>query len=84
MVNYPNPFKSETNFRFVLTTNQRVTLNVYDMYGREVAVLAKDKLLHAGEHNIPFSSIGLSSGMYIYRLQIANGHFESGNMLIVK
>ena len=84
LVNYPNPFTSETNFRFVLTTNQRVTLNVYDMYGREVAVLAKDKLLHAGEHNIPFRSIGLPSGMYIYRLQIANGHFESGNMLIVK
>jgi hypothetical protein len=65
---YPNPFNPSTTIRFDLPQAAKVRLAVYDMLGREVAVLA-DEERPAGQHSMRFDAGKLSSGMYIFRLQ---------------
>ncbi len=68
---YPNPFNPSTTIRFDLPETAKVRLVVYDMLGREVAVLV-DGERSAGEHAVLFEAGKLSSGVYIYRLQAGN------------
>jgi endonuclease I len=69
--NYPNPFNPTTSIRFQLPVNDVVRLEVYDMLGKRVAVLA-DGAMTAGMHEVRFDAGSLSSGMYVYRLQTGN------------
>ncbi len=72
--NFPNPFNGETRIRFeVLTGGERtspynVTLTVFDLLGRERAVLFQAPLA-AGVHEIPFDASRFPSGMYFYQLR---------------
>ncbi|MBI2417864.1 MAG: T9SS type A sorting domain-containing protein [Ignavibacteriales bacterium] len=68
--NYPNPFNPSTTINFSLAEKAHVTLSVYDMVGREVAVLVNgDK--PAGNHSVNFSAGNLASGVYLYKIQTA-------------
>jgi hypothetical protein len=69
--NYPNPFNPSTEIRYTLKHADVVYLAVYDLVGREVAVLA-DGLQSAGEHSAVFAGTGLTSGIYFYKLQAGN------------
>lgn len=68
---YPNPFNPETTIRYTLATDGHARLAVYDVLGREVAVLA-DGVQKAGEHQVVFDAGHLPSGLYIYRLETAD------------
>ena len=81
-VNYPNPFNPSTQIPFVLSEAGDVTLAVFDVLGREVAVLVEGRL-GAGSHAAPFAAGGLPSGVYVARLQ-TNGHVQTRTMLLVK
>jgi photosystem II stability/assembly factor-like uncharacterized protein len=70
--NYPNPFNPVTTLRFRVPAEQRVRLAVYDLLGREVAVVA-DAVVTAGEHAVQFDASRLASGVYLYRLTAAGG-----------
>ncbi len=65
--NYPNPFNPSTEIRFSVAVNGYVTLKIYDMAGKEVAVLVNE-MKTAGEHSVMFNASGLSSGTYFYKL----------------
>jgi hypothetical protein len=65
--NYPNPFNPKTTIRFDVSTSGNVSLKVYDVLGREVAVLA-DEYLRAGSYERVFDAGDLPSGVYIYSL----------------
>ncbi|HTX18572.1 MAG TPA: alpha-amylase family glycosyl hydrolase [Bacteroidota bacterium] len=65
--NYPNPFNPATAIRFSIPRSERVTLIVYDILGRVVAVLANGNL-SAGSHTVEFDGRSLSSGVYLCRL----------------
>jgi hypothetical protein len=82
--NYPNPFNPGTTITYrVLSPGPRqVRLVVYDLLGREVAVLV-DGQDHVGEHTVSFDGRRLASGMYIYRLQVA-GEIRTHKMLLTK
>ncbi|WP_158551394.1 T9SS type A sorting domain-containing protein [Rhodohalobacter sp. SW132] len=69
--NYPNPFNPATNITFELNNPGQVTLKVYDMLGKEIATIA-DGHYNSGQHHVNFNADGLSSGMYLYRLQTAD------------
>ena len=69
MQNYPNPCNPGTTIQFTLAKICNVDLKVYDMLGREVAVLVNEKK-DAGVHEVTFDGSGLSSGVYFYRLQV--------------
>lgn len=66
--NYPNPFNPTTQIRFGLPAASGVTLEIYDVLGRRVAVLIDGRTLAAGWHEMAFDASGLSSGTYIYRI----------------
>ena len=72
--NYPNPFNPTTNIRFDLPKNGFAKLVVYDMLGKEVAVLL-DKNLQAARYVVDFNASELPSGIYFYKLQA--GDFTS-------
>ena len=80
--NYPNPFNPETQIAFALPQASAVRLAVFDVLGREVAVLV-DEHLPAGHHEAVFEGGDLPSGVYLYRLETANNTFVK-TMLLVK
>ena len=82
--NYPNPFNPETVIRYQLPEGGLVTLKVYDVLGREVAILINE-FQQAGAYNSTFSisNSQLSSGVYFYRLTAGN-KVETKKMILLK
>ncbi|MEP0008458.1 MAG: FG-GAP-like repeat-containing protein, partial [Balneola sp.] len=70
--NYPNPFNPSTTIAFGLPESGKVTLEVFDVLGRKVATLLNGDNKSAGRYTVNFDASSLSSGMYIYRLQVGN------------
>jgi len=66
--NYPNPFNPATNIRFGLPEQSDVSLEVYNLIGRRVAVIVNETR-NAGWHTVTFDGSALSSGIYFYRLR---------------
>lgn len=67
--NYPNPFNPETRIAFELPATSRVTLTIFDVNGRTVAELIRNRTLQAGAHQGDFSARKLASGIYFYKLE---------------
>ncbi|MFT5143024.1 MAG: putative repeat protein (TIGR01451 family) [Thalassolituus oleivorans] len=80
--NYPNPFNPTTSISFDLPETSAVRLSVFDVLGRELAVLVDGKLT-AGAHAVSFDATGFQSGMYIYRLETA-AHTLTKSMVLMK
>jgi len=80
--NYPNPFNPVTVIGFQLMEAADVTLTVYDMLGKEVAELVKDRRA-PGQYEITFVAAELGSGVYLYRLQ-AGQLVQARKMVVVK
>jgi hypothetical protein len=80
--NYPNPFNPSTTigFRVPGLWSSLVRLSVYDLLGREVAVLVNEKK-EPGSYEVKFEGVGLSSGVYFYRLQA--GEFATTKRLLL-
>ncbi len=81
--NYPNPFNPSTQIKFGITEASNVDLRVYDVLGREVAVLANNDFLAAGSYNVKFNAVNLASGIYIYKLT-AGANMVSRKMQLLK
>lgn len=79
--NYPNPFNPSTMITFALDRQQHIRLAIYDLMGREVDVLI-DGIHPAGNFRIDFVATGLSTGMYLYRLQTESETFTRTMTLI--
>jgi photosystem II stability/assembly factor-like uncharacterized protein len=80
--NYPNPFNPQTTIRFEVIETGRVKIVLYDLLGRELRLLT-DEIRKPGIYSVSFSSAGLSSGVYFYRIQ-AGSYSESKKMVILK
>jgi DNA-binding beta-propeller fold protein YncE len=79
---YPNPFNPSTTINFMLHEAGHARLAVYDVSGREVAVLA-DQAMAPGTYQYTFDAAGLGSGVYLYRLDFG-GQVATGRMTLVK
>jgi hypothetical protein len=80
--NFPNPFASTTRIGFTLPASSAVHLAVYDMLGREVAVLISESKW-AGFHQANWDAVAVPSGTYVYRLS-ANGQLRTGRLTVRK
>jgi len=79
--NFPNPFNPETTIKFGLPQQEHISLKIFDILGREVHTLL-DEIKDEGTYRIKFSSLGLASGIYIYRLS-SNSNSVSRKMIIL-
>ncbi|HSD63194.1 MAG TPA: T9SS type A sorting domain-containing protein [Ignavibacteriaceae bacterium] len=77
--NYPNPFNPSTKINFILPSESRVKLNIYNMLGEKVRKLFDNDQMSAGEHTIEFSAGNLASGIYIYSIEAQT---LTGNILL--
>lgn len=82
IANYPNPFNPTTVIGYQLPASSVVRLSVYDLLGREVAVLVNGAM-QAGRHQVTFDGQNFASGIYLYRLLI-NEQVLTGKMLLAK
>ncbi|MEO0855450.1 MAG: T9SS type A sorting domain-containing protein [Bacteroidota bacterium] len=78
--NYPNPFNPTTTIRYDLPTTEHVTLEVYDIAGRRVAVLF-DGEQAPGFHEVRWDARAFASGVYLYRLQA--GSFRATKRMVL-
>jgi hypothetical protein len=69
--NFPNPFNPSTIIKYSLPINSNVILKVYDVLGKEVAILV-DEEKSAGDYEAEYKAENLSSGIYFYELKIGD------------
>ena len=84
--NYPNPFNSTTFIPYSLATPAHVDLAVYNLLGHRVRTL-ENSSLPAGEHAAAWDGrdekgMGVSAGVYLYRLQ-SGGMTAAGKMTLI-
>lgn len=65
--NYPNPFNPSTKISYAIAKDEYVTLNVYNVAGKEVERLVNGQR-SAGEYSVSFNASELPSGVYFYKL----------------
>ena len=80
--NYPNPFNPETVISYRLPVMSEVMLRVYDVLGREVAILVNEQQ-KAGYYEIDWNAVNNSSGVYFYKIQ-AGEFVETKKMILIK
>ena len=80
--NYPNPFNPSTTIQFGLPEPASVSLEVFDMLGRQVMHVTQQDYI-AGRHKLVLDASRLASGAYIYRL-VANKEVFTRVMHLVK
>jgi arylsulfatase A-like enzyme len=78
----PNPFSGRTTLSFSIAEGADVRLAVYDVLGREVAVLV-DGYAEAGAHRAVFDARGLAAGTYVYRLT-AGSAVQTGRLVLAR
>lgn len=64
---YPNPFNNRARVSFSTRSDQRVSLVLYDLQGREVVTVFQDAV-RAGTHYMTIDATDIPSGMYMLRL----------------
>jgi len=81
--NFPNPFNPSTKIRFSIpgSSEMAVRLSVFDVLGKEIAVLVNGKM-NAGTHEVHFGADNLPSGIYIYKLQYGSSTMSRKMMLL--
>ena len=78
--NYPNPFNPTTTIGYVLQEKTNAKLILLNAIGEEITVLVNEEQ-DKGYHKVDFNGIGLSSGVYFYRIQA--GSFTQTKKLIL-
>ncbi|MBI5020060.1 MAG: T9SS type A sorting domain-containing protein [Ignavibacteriales bacterium] len=80
--NYPNPFNPITTINYKLPVDDRVMLKVYDILGREVAILVNENKKR-GSYEVEFDGSMQTSGVYFYTLQAGN-YIGTKKLLLMK
>jgi len=78
--NYPNPFNPSTLIKFAVPERSNVLIKIYDILGSEVATLVNEEM-DAGWYENNFNAVGLSSGVYLFRMKA--GKFISTKKMIL-
>ncbi|MCF7811708.1 T9SS type A sorting domain-containing protein, partial [bacterium] len=79
---YPNPFNSTTTIRYKLTSAADISVNVFDMAGRQIAILHQG-YIEAGEHTVSWIADDVPSGVYMVRLE-AEGKVDVRKVVLMR
>jgi photosystem II stability/assembly factor-like uncharacterized protein len=80
--NYPNPFNPYTVISYSVPITGLVELKVYDLLGREIALLVSE-VKPAGDYKTVFNGSNLQSGVYFYKLKIGS-RLQTRKMILLK
>lgn len=79
---WPNPFNPATLISYSIPQSGKVSLKVFDLLGRQVALLTEE-IKPAGMHQIPFRGDDLASGIYVIRME-SGSKTESVKVILLK
>ncbi|RMH68201.1 MAG: DUF4623 domain-containing protein [Bacteroidetes bacterium] len=85
--NYPNPFNPSTTIRFDLPAQAEVSVEVYDMLGRQVLRTAPQAFTAGANQRVQIDAASLASGLYLYRVVARTADdtlVRSGQMTLIK
>jgi photosystem II stability/assembly factor-like uncharacterized protein len=80
--NYPNPFNPTTKIQFALPKTSFAKLIIYDILGREIAMLVNEKL-SPGTYAVEWDGRKYSSGVYFYKIT-AGDFSETKKLVLIK
>lgn len=80
--NYPNPFNARTTIRYNLGRESDVSIDVFDILGRQVEALISERQ-EAGPHQVTWDAENCPSGIYFYKLNSGEAT-ETRRMLLVR
>jgi hypothetical protein len=80
--NYPNPFNPTTKISYKINNEGQVTLQIYNLVGQVIKVLVSE-YQSPGRYEVEFDGSELTSGVYLYKLQI-NGFTSVKRMTLLK
>lgn len=69
LASYPNPFNPSTKINYQIPVSGYVTMKVFDILGRELAIL-ENKMVSSGSYTINFDASRLTSGVYVALLTV--------------
>jgi hypothetical protein len=78
--NYPNPFNPNTDISYRIGTAGFVSIKIYDVLGREIAVLVNE-VKEAGYYYVKWNASAFGSGIYLCRMEC--GSFVSTRKMIL-
>ena len=85
--NYPNPFNPTTTLRFDLPEAASVTVQVFDMLGRQVMTIPAETRAAGQAQRIQLDASSLASGIYLYQVQAqadSRTYVSAGQMVLIK
>ncbi|MAJ43229.1 MAG: hypothetical protein CMF96_00605, partial [Candidatus Marinimicrobia bacterium] len=65
---YPNPFNPSTNISYILPVDTHVTINIFDIEGRNITTLI-DRINTVGSHRVEWNASNYPSGVYFVKLE---------------
>lgn len=81
--NFPNPFNPTTEIEYQVASSGFVTLSVFDLLGRRVALLVSEEK-EPGIYTVTWDARDLPSGVYMYRLQAPIQSGQGGQLLTTR
>ena len=87
IVNYPNPFNSQTNFKYNVDIDAEVSLVIYDLKGSVIKTLVSEYQM-SGSRIIPWNGTTdsgkiISAGVYLYRFNYGQ-RLQTKKMIFLK
>jgi len=80
--NFPNPFNPSTQINYNIVNKGLVTLKIFDVLGKEVAVLVNENQ-EPGKYYAMFNGDNISGGVFYYKLE-SDGRTDTKKMILVK
>jgi hypothetical protein len=80
--NYPNPFNAQTIIQYTLPEQSMVSIDIFDILGRKIAMLAEG-IKPEGEYQAIWDASRKSSGIYFYKIRVGD-KAETKKMVLIK
>jgi hypothetical protein len=80
--NYPNPFYLNTSIVYSIPLKAKVSLMLFDTWGRELAILVNEEQI-AGKYEVKVDGSKLPGRIYFYRMQVGE-YSETRKMVLIK